>query len=207
KALQDQQCRRLGGTRDVKLNLRILAATNRRLRELVAAGQFREDLFYRLYVVPIEVPPLRERREDILPLALMFLGQFNQKYGVSRTLGHELLRVLEGHAWPGNVRELRNLVERLVVTADSDHLEPRHLPGNLRPAGPDPGPEPGFTPGSMDRGGLNLKQAKEDLERRLIAQALGQSANTREAAALLGVDHSTVVRKAQRYGLSVAGDG
>jgi len=206
KVLQDQQCRRLGGTRDVKLDLRILAATNRRLRELVAAGQFREDLFYRLYVVPIEVPPLRERREDILPLALMFLGQFNQKYGVSRTLGHELLRVLEGHAWPGNVRELRNLVERLVVTADGDHLAPRHLPGNLRPSCADPGPAQAAPGGVPGRESLNLKQAKEDLERRLIAQALGQSATTREAAGLLGVDHSTVVRKAQRYGLSVAGD-
>ncbi|MFZ5584928.1 MAG: sigma 54-interacting transcriptional regulator [Thermodesulfobacteriota bacterium] len=196
KVLQDQQCRRLGGAKSINLDLRILAATNRRLRELVGAGSFREDLFYRLYVVPIEVPPLRERREDVMPMALLFLRQFNQKYGVSRTLGSDLLRVLEGYAWPGNVRELKNVIERLVVTADSDLLEPRHLPETIRPDR-QPGNPPPAPAGEI----WNLKQAREDLERRLIAQALAATANTREAAALLGVDHSTVVRKAQRYGL------
>ncbi|MFH1058952.1 MAG: sigma 54-interacting transcriptional regulator [Pseudomonadota bacterium] len=174
KVLQDQQCRRLGGTRSTTLDLRILAATNRRLRELVSAGSFREDLFYRLYVVPIEVPPLRERREDVMPMALLFLRQFNQKYSVSRTLGSDLLRVLESYAWPGNVRELKNVIERLVVTADGDLLQPRHLPETMRP-GHDAG-SPSAAPADEV---WDLKQAREDLERRMIAQALARTANTR----------------------------
>jgi len=90
--------------RNIDLDLRIIAATNRDLRQMVADSQFREDLFYRLYVVPMDIPPLRERRQDILPLALMFLNQCNKKYGVSRTLGHELMTILECYDWPGNVR-------------------------------------------------------------------------------------------------------
>ena len=196
KVIQDQKCQRLGGTRPVETDVRILAATNRRLRDLVAQGSFRQDLFYRLYVVPIHVPPLRERREDILPLALMFLRHFNQKYEVSRTLGHELLRVLEAYSWPGNVRELRNVVERLVVTADSEILEPRHLPESICPSR-----EISQNSVCLD-GVMDLKLAKEKVEREMIAHALATSANTREAARLLGIDHSTVVRKAQRYGLT-----
>ncbi|MFH1034084.1 MAG: sigma 54-interacting transcriptional regulator [Pseudomonadota bacterium] len=200
KVIQDQQSQRLGGTKPVDLDLRIVAATNRALREMVRLGQFREDLFYRLYVVPIKVPPLRQRREDILPLALMFLRQFNQKYGSNRTLGNALLRVMEHHDWPGNVRELRNVVERLVVTADSEMLEPRHLPDSVY-SPPQPAPAGVVVTALMD-----LRQAKEAVERELIARALADSANTRQAAALLGVDHSTVVRKAQRYGLAISGE-
>jgi PAS domain S-box-containing protein len=199
KVIQDQKCQRLGGLRVVETDVRILAATNRRLRDMVAQGLFRQDLFYRLYVVPIHVPPLRERREDILPLALMFLRHFNQKYEVSRTLGHQLLRVLESYSWPGNVRELRNVVERLVVTADSETLEPRHLPESIRPTLEATGDD------VCVNGLMDLKQAKEKVERELIARALSSGGNTREAARLLGIDHSTVVRKAQRYGLAPAG--
>jgi PAS domain S-box-containing protein len=197
KVLQDRRCRRLGGTRNIDLDLRIIAATNRDLRKMVSEGSFRMDLFYRLHVVPIEIAPLRERQEDILPLALMFLNHFNRKYDASRTLGHELMSVLEDHEWPGNVRELQNLVERLVVTADEDALSIKHLPSSITKGnGPD---SLAFRlPGS-----LNLKNAREAVEREVIREAMARAGNTRQAAKLLGVDHSTVVRKAQRYGIDL----
>jgi PAS domain S-box-containing protein len=197
KVLQDHRCRRLGGTQDIDLDMRIIAATNRDIRKMVSEGSFRMDLFYRLHVVPIEIAPLRERREDILPLALMFLNHFNHKYSVSRTLGHELMSVLEDHSWPGNVRELQNLVERLVVTADEDTLAVKHLPPSITKS-TDLG-----TPVFRLPGSLNLKNAREAVERQLIREAMARAGNTRQAAKLLGVDHSTVVRKAQRYGINL----
>jgi transcriptional regulator with PAS, ATPase and Fis domain len=197
KALQDRRCRRLGGIRSIDLDLRIIAATNRDLRKMVSEESFRMDLFYRLHVVPIEIAPLRERREDILPLALMFLNHFNRKYGASRTLGHELMSVLEDHNWPGNVRELQNLIERLVVTADEDALSVKHLPSSIT-KGNGPGSPAFRLPGS-----LNLKDAREALEREVIREAVARAGNTRQAAKMLGVDHSTVVRKAQRYGIDL----
>ena len=197
EVIQEQRCRRLGGVKTIELDIRLVAATNRDLRRMVEEGRFRQDLFYRLYVVPIEIPPLRRRREDILPLALMFLKQFNQKYGVSRTLGHELMGILESYSWPGNVRELQNVIERMVVTADSEVLEARHLPEYLTRAA---GRPRGVV---VIPGDLKLKPAREALERQLIAEALARAGNTRQAARLLGVDHTTVVRKARRYGLEL----
>jgi PAS domain S-box-containing protein len=195
KVIQDQRCRRLGSSKPaIKVDVRILAATNRDLKDMVSAGEFREDLFYRLYVVPIHIPPLRQRRDDIMPLALQFLKTYNQKYGLSRTLGEKVLKALEGYDWPGNVRELQNVVERMVVTADREMLEPRHLPDNIY--------QEGKSAETTDRidDVMNLRQAREILERRLISKALAQTSNTREAAKLLGVAHSTVVRKVQKLG-------
>jgi DNA-binding NtrC family response regulator len=152
-------------------------------------------------VVPIEIPPLRQRREDILPLALQFLKFFNKKYGVSRSIGKDLLRVLEYNDWPGNVRELQNTIERMAVTADSDVLEPRHMPDSVGPCGGREEPPPSWIPD-----GMGLQEAKDLLEREMIQKALTTTNNTREAARLLGVAHSTVVRKAQKYGLHLAGE-
>lgn len=197
KVLQDRRCRRLGGTRGIDLDLRIIAATNRDLRKMVSEGSLRMDLFYRIHVVPIEIAPLRDRREDILPLALMFLKHFNRKYNVSRTLGHELMSVLEDHDWPGNVRELQNLIERLVVTADADTLSVKHLPPSITKSG-------GFSaPAFRLPGSLNLKNAREAVEREVIREAMARAGNTRQAAKLLGVDHSTVARKAKRLGIDL----
>lgn len=197
KVIQDGRCRRVGGVKDRVLDLRIIAATNQNLRKMITDGRFRLDLFYRLHVVPVKIPPLRERREDILPLALMFLNKFNHKYKVSRTLGHELLSVLESHDWPGNVRELQNLIERLVVTADADILSVEHLPASITRNPSNIGPSAGLFRT------LNLKAARETMERELIKEAMARGGNTRKASKILGVDHSTVVRKAQRYGLDL----
>lgn len=197
KAIQENRCRRLGGAKELKFNLRIIAATNRNLRNMIDEGKFRPDLFYRLHVVPVKIPPLRERRDDILPLALMFLHKFNRKYKVSRTLGHQLMTVLESHPWPGNVRELQNLIERLVVTADAEILSVEHLPPSITGNGMTVHPSLRF------RETLNLKAARETVEREIIKEALAKAGSTRKAAKLMGVDHSTVVRKARRYGIDL----
>lgn len=196
KVIQDRRCRRLSGTKSLDLNLRIIAASNQDLTRMVDDGLFRADLYYRLYVVPIEIPPLRERREDILPLALIFLRQFNKKYEAARTLGHELSFRLETYSWPGNVRELQNVIERMVVTANADVLAPHHLPPSIYKQVDENPPCRGIPKT------LNLKIARESLERELITKAITQTGNFRKAAKLLGVDHSTVVRKAQRYRLN-----
>jgi len=195
KVIQEQRFRRLGSVKDRALDLRIIAATNRNLEEMVQKGQFREDLFYRLYVVPINIPPLRERPQDIMPLAMNFLQACNRKYGVSRTLSQDLLRVLEGNPWPGNVRELQNTIERMVVTADADTLEPRHLPQDLAPAAPCP------PPGLWLPEGLSLREIRELVERQVIERAIASGDNLRAIARRLGVSHSTVLRKAQKLGV------
>lgn len=197
KVIQDKRCRRLGGTKDTHLNVRIFAATNRDLHQMVSDGIFRADLFYRLYVVPITIPALRDRREDILPLSLMFLKRFNTKYNVTQTLGHELMSFLETYDWPGNVRELQNIVERMVVTADTNVLTPEHLPQSIKDSGCNGLPYSDL-PHTM-----NLKVAREALESKLIVHALSKTGNTRKAGKLLGIDHSNVIRKAKRYGIDV----
>jgi PAS domain S-box-containing protein len=193
KVLQDQKCRRLGGIKDIDLDGRVIAATNRNLSQMVKEGTFRQDLFYRLYVFPIDIPPLRDRREDILPLALKFLKIYNTKYELSRSLGQEILKVMEAYDWPGNVRELQNVVERMVVSADNEMLVPRHLPDNIyQQAGKSDVMD--FPSDEI----MDLKTAHDALDRRLIANALAQTQTTREAAKILGVTHSTVIRKAQK---------
>lgn len=195
KIIQDMEAYRLGGTKPVKFDVRIIAATNQDLRELIKEGRFREDLFYRLNVVPIEVPPLRERREDIFPLAWHFLRQFNAKYRQSKTITPDLINSLESYHWPGNVRELQNIIERLVVTGDSDALRPEHLPHSMlqKPLSGSGHPVPETVP---------LSHAREQAERSVLARAVEARQTTREIARLLGIDHSTVVRKLRKYGLS-----
>ncbi|MFH1058047.1 MAG: sigma 54-interacting transcriptional regulator [Pseudomonadota bacterium] len=195
KVIQEQRFRRLGCVKDRALDLRIIAATNRNLEEMVQKGKFREDLYYRLYVVPITMPPLRERREDILPLAMAFLRTCNRKYGVSRTLSQDLLRALEAHAWPGNVRELQNTIERMVVTADADVLEPRHLPQAVEA-------QRAAVCGELWLPeGLSLREIRDLVERQVIERALAQGDNVRAIARRLGVSHSTILRKAQKLGV------
>lgn len=201
KVLQDMEVYRVGGIKPVKFDVRVIAATNRDLRNLVMEGKFREDFFYRLYVVPIEVPPLRERREDIFPLAWHFLGHYNRKYRQSKTFSSELIGVLESLSWPGNVRELRNIVERLVVTSDAEVLRPEHLPHSAYQKREEDDIFPGRPRGS---GIVTLSQAREQMERTIFSQALKVKRTTREIAHMLGIDHSTVVRKLQKYGLSGA---
>jgi PAS domain S-box-containing protein len=196
KVIQDRCFRRLGDTKDIDIDIRIIAATNKDLNQMVSDGLFRADLFYRLYVVPIVIPALRERREDILPLSLMFLNRFNKKYNVSKNLDHELMSVMENYDWPGNVRELANVVERMVVTVHTDILMPCHLPDSIKKL------YNGLSSTKLPNT-MNLKEAREAMEYEMIKRAIAQTGSTRKAGQLLGVNHSTVLRKAKRCGLDI----
>ncbi len=198
KVIEDREVMRVGGIKPTRLNTRIIAATNRNLPEMVKEGKFREDLFYRLYVVPIKIPPLRERREDIFPLAWHFLRRHNSKFNQSKTFSREIIQIMESYQWPGNVRELQNIIERMVIMSDGEILEPRHLPHSVYSQESDEG--------SMIqvKGIISLVQARETVEKKLLSHALEIKGTTREAARLLGVDHSTVVRKLKKYGLSIS---
>ncbi len=196
KVIEDLEVVRVGGRNPIKLDVRIITATNKDLPRMVKEGRFREDLFYRLYVVPIRIPPLRERREDIFPLAWHFLKKFNKKFNMSKTFSREIIEVMESYRWPGNVRELQNVIERIVITSDEDVLSPKHLP-------------PSIYQEEMEDNGLiqvkgiiSLPKAKEILEKKLISSVFSvKGTTTRHAARLLGVDHSTIVRKLKKYGL------
>ena len=117
----------VGSTKSIPLDIRIIAATNRKLKDMLKTGSFRQDLYYRLSVTTINVPPLRERIEDIIPLSNFFLEKYNQQYGPSKKIGQRALRLLLAHDWPGNVRELENLVESLVITSEEDTISGRDV--------------------------------------------------------------------------------
>jgi PAS domain S-box-containing protein len=189
QVLEDRALTRLGGIRRFPIDVRVLAATNRDLAGAVRERRFREDLYYRLQVVPIEVPPLRERRDDIVPLAQAFLSRFNSAYGKSVRLSPAALERLVECPFPGNVRELENLVERLVATAADDEPSLEAIPSAPRLSGLQGG------------GSGTLAQTLEDTERRMLAEALSRWGTTRAMAQQLGIDQSTVVRKLQKHGL------
>lgn len=189
KTIQNHEFYRVGGTNLIKMDTRIICATNKDLEEMVKRGDFREDLFYRINVIPIYIPPLRERRDDILPLTYHFLHKFNRKYGLDRTLSHEVCEALEKHEWPGNVRELENIIERLVIMSEERVIQSHNLPA--------------FILDSLDgRTSLELKPLKEavaQLENKMISEAVKQYGSIRKAAGKLGVDHSTLVKKQKKY--------
>jgi DNA-binding NtrC family response regulator len=200
KVLETRSFRRLGGTRELQVDVRLVAATNRDLQAEVKAGRFREDLFYRLSVFPLVVPPLRERsREDVLELAHRFLREIGRRHPNSPTeLSGKALEVLAGYAWPGNVRELRNVLERaLVLAAGSERIEPEHLPPTLKgPGAPRAArEEPSILP-------------LEEVERRHIERTLFLLGGNRTSAAeKLGISRSTLHTKIQQYGLESVGRG
>ncbi|MCL6610324.1 MAG: sigma 54-interacting transcriptional regulator [Peptococcaceae bacterium] len=194
RAIQERQIFRIGGTTPIKFDVRIISATNRDLGEMVKNGLFRADLFYRLNVVPINIPPLRERTDDIIPLAIHFLEKFNAKYKTNKRFEPDVLLAFELYNWPGNVREMENVIERLIIINDEEIIGLHHLPFNNE--GVDTS---GF---SIDlKNPIPLRTASEILERKLIAKALQLFGSTRKAAKILGVSHPTVIRKAQKYNL------
>ncbi|BEQ17014.1 sigma-54 dependent transcriptional regulator [Desulfoferula mesophila] len=200
RVLQEHAFERVGGTRTIQVDLRVVAATNQDLAAQVAAGEFREDLYYRLNVVPITVPPLRQRRSDIPLLGRFFLERLHREKGLGpKTLHPEAAERLLRYDWPGNVRELENLLERLVVLAEGEVIGPEDLPPSLgreRLLAPEAPP-----PAELPPGGLDLKETLGQVERRLIAQALAQSGGVKaQAAALLGLNRTTLVQKLKKMG-------
>ncbi len=190
RVTQGGKFQRIGSNREVKANARILAASNRVLEDEVKAGRFREDLFYRLNVVELHIPPLRERREDILPLAAKFIEEIAK--GRAR-FSETVATCLENYSWPGNVRELRNVMERAVLLSRSELILPDHLPTRVRAAGGTANPA---ETGEMER--------LDEIERQAIVQALRQhKSNRTETARALGISRRTLIYKLQK--MRVAG--
>ena len=194
----------VGGTELRHTNVRLLTASHHDLAARVKEGGFREDLYYRLSVVPITLPPLRERRSEVIPLLQHYLRHFCQRHALVRRLDPEVLELLGGHAWPGNIRELINLVERLVVTTSGEVITSDVLPAEYLAAHASSGWEDSMIPDVMTAPGdgtpeRTLKEHTEALERRLIEQALEKHRTTRAAAASLGINQSTLVKKMQKF--------
>ena len=187
-AIQDREIIRVGGTKPVPVDFRLVAATNRDLAKMVQEGTFRVDLYYRLNVVPIHIPPLRLRQEDILPLTRFFLERFNKKYGLQKRITPELLHRFYRYDWPGNVRELENIVERLVVVSEGDLIGEEHFTGFFQ--------EEPVTKQELDPA---LSTGEE--EARELARLYSRYGSTRKVARVLGVHQSTVVRRMKKYNI------
>lgn len=197
RAIQEREIFRVGGSQNIPVDVRIISATNQNLEALVEEGKFRKDLFYRLNVIRLEIPPLRERQEDIIPLCYHFLDVFNKKYGKNKGLTVKAAKTLAHLDWPGNIRELENLVENIVVLEPDDvmrakHLQTRYCKGHIQS-------------GSVTvEGILPYKVALEQMERQLLENTKNQFGSTRKIAAVLGVNQSTVSRKLRQYHLDDA---
>lgn len=198
RVLQEKSFERVGGGETIRADVRIITATNRDLNQAMAEGKFREDLFYRLNVVPITLPPLRERSEDIPLLAEHFLKkyEFSGRPGAKpKTLTAEAVRRLAEYRWPGNVRELENAIERAVIISRGDRITVDDLPRELQPYSPQPLRRAAF---KLPEGGVNL----EEVERDLIRQALERTGgNQTQAARLLGITRHTLLYRIDKYGL------
>ncbi|MDW7670373.1 MAG: sigma 54-interacting transcriptional regulator [Bacillota bacterium] len=193
-AIQDKEIQRVGGIKPIQVNVRIITATNQDLNEMVRQHTFREDLYYRLNVVPISIPPLRERKEDIFPLVTYFLQKYNEKFMVEKRLDSNAIDILLRYSWPGNVRELENIIERIVITTKGQDILPENLPGFIL---------------GEDNQQKNvkllvqntLKQTLEEVEKQVIAAAAVKHRTTREIAKALNVSQPTIVRKMNKYHL------
>jgi transcriptional regulator with GAF, ATPase, and Fis domain len=200
RVLQEGELERVGGTQTLKVDVRVIAATNKDLAAEVKAGRFREDLFYRLAVVPIPVPPLRERREDVPELAARFLAEASERNGRRpMRLAREALVGLQAHDWPGNVRELRNLVERLAILSDGPEIGAEEvaavLPGARRPRA------------DRFRAGASFHELVEEAVRVVVLGALDANGdNVSETARALGLERSHLYKKMRALGIKRGGD-
>jgi two-component system nitrogen regulation response regulator NtrX len=197
RVLEEQAFERVGGKDTIQVDVRVLAASNQDLKEQIAQGRFREDLYYRLAVIPIEVPPLRRRKEDIPALVEYFIALFSAQNGKRpKVVSVEALAYFLAYDWPGNVRELRNMVERLVIMTPRDVIGPEDLPPPLRPKEPAAGAE------EVQRE-KTLKEARDSFERAyILAELRGHEGNVTRTAEKLGIERSHLYRKLKSYGIT-----
>jgi DNA-binding NtrC family response regulator len=193
--LEEKTFKRVGGLADIRVDVRVIAATNRNLEQLVGDGRFREDLYYRLQVMPIVIPPLRERRGDVPLLASYYIDTFNREFRKKvRGASAEAIKMLEGYRWPGNIREMRNAIERAMLLATGDWLQPEDFGGFARAGG---GAVQQF---QLPSDGVNL----EDVERGLLMQALERAGgNQTHAGQLLGINRDQVRYRIEKFGLQL----
>ena len=194
RVLQEKEVMRVGGVKSIKLDVRVIAASNQILSELIKSGKFREDLFYRLNVVPIKIPPLRERKDDISILSYTFLEKFNLKYGKEKSFGDMAISAFEQYDWPGNVRELQNVIERLLVVDDESHITYSNIINII-------GKNKNVV--HFTNHTLTLREAVDALEKEMIELALKNYGSTYKAAKVLGVTQPTVFRKAKALGVKL----
>ena len=187
RAIQEKKITRVGATKAIPVNVRIIAATNRDLAKMLREGTFREDLYYRLMVVPLHVQPLRNRKDDIPLLVRHFLDEFNRHFGYEKTLSPEVLDKLVNGPWPGNVRELKNVIERMVVMSPGSEIGMESIPESI------------YTRKYVPRQGARLKDAVEETERYLIEETYREHRSWKKVSEILGIDRTTVFRKATKY--------
>jgi transcriptional regulator with PAS, ATPase and Fis domain len=206
RVLEDKKVRRIGGTQLIAVDVRIIAATNADLREAIKEKRFREDLYYRLHAIPLHLPPLRERPEDVIALAKTFLSEYSRKYGRSfRGIAPEAHRRLLSYRWPGNVRELRHVIERICILHEGALLSETHLPRELsdlcesQPKGLLP------FDFAIPPEGINLDQVVDDFTHSLIERVLKMAGgNISQAAKLLAIPRGTLRYKIEKYHLEAS---
>jgi len=196
RVIENKTFRRVGGVKDLKLNARVISATNRNLKEEIGKGNFRNDLYYRLQVIPIDLPPLRERKEDIELLANHFIQTFNREFKKSiKTISGELADVLKGYNWPGNVRELKNIIERAVLLDAEDSIKIEHLPAEI---------VKGRDEFSEEKAARNIDElypmSLKEMEKVLIMNTLEKTGgNKSKSARILGISRQTLREKVKSY--------
>ena len=196
RVVQDKEIRRIGGEKTIPVDVRLVAATNKDLKEEMKKGNFRSDLYYRLFVIPIEMPPLRERKEDISQLTHHFLREFREQYSIEKEISGEAVRVLEEYDWPGNVRELRNVIERLVVNGAGGKISEFQVRRCLNEK------EDKLLSGIDDEiGSASLFEMVSEYEKHIIEETLKECGSAAEAARLLRIDKSTMSKKRRKYGI------
>ncbi|MCM3090702.1 MULTISPECIES: sigma-54 interaction domain-containing protein [unclassified Cytobacillus] len=205
RVLQEKTVTRIGDTKPRELSFRLICSTNQDLRQLVLEKKFRQDLWYRINVIHLEIPPLSERREDISPLVEHFLSEFCLQYKIQKQIQPEVVEILTKYAWPGNVRELRNVMEFLIVSTTSLFITPNDLPENIKEnwdfAHPFNTVESEADLTQREPEPKNLKESLDEYERNRIIAALDNSKSIRSAAAQLGVNHANLIRKMKRLGI------
>jgi len=222
RVLAEQEIDRLGGSKPVKVNVRFITATHRNIEDAIKEGKFREDLYYRLNIIPIVIPPLRDRKSDIPLLVQHFLKKCNENQGQqAKVISDETIQMLANYSWPGNIRELGNFIERMVVLSTGDNITPRDLPEKVLGEVPRESLPPMEKPGcelsptemlqnglkqsffiGLPEGGINLKNAVEEFERGLITEALEKTNWVKnKAAGLLELNRTTLVEKIKKMDL------
>lgn len=196
RVLQEREVIRVGGSTPIPLDIRLIAATKVNLLNAVETGTFREDLFYRLNVVPLEIPPLRERKQDIGTLAENFVNENNRHYKLSKRLTIEAIKALEKYDWPGNVRELQNVIERSAISFDGDEITKFQIERLLYPK--DTG---AFIPEAEPRSDITIDEMIAEYERNILEGTLEKYKNASQAACVLGMNKSTMSRRMSKYGL------
>lgn len=193
RALETRTITKIGSSTPIPVDILIIAMTNKNLGDMVNEGTFRDDLYYRLNVINFFVPALRERKDEILPLSLRFLYQFNKQYGQNKSLTYEVVQELIEYPWPGNTRQLKNTIENMVVLSNNDYLQLNDIPWFS---------ENNLTEEAVDLSQMSLQELTDGYEKSIFERLKSREMSTREMASRLKLDQSTVVRKLQKHGLN-----